>query len=58
MLYWTDRGDPLRGNTMNRAPMDVDLKKRQTPEILLTHLQKGIGISLDLKGELHWHRIR
>jgi hypothetical protein len=51
MLYWTDRGDPPRGNTVNRAPMDRDLKKSQAPEILLTHLQEGIGISLDLKGE-------
>jgi hypothetical protein len=51
MLYWTDRGDPPRGNTVNRAPMDRDLKKSQVPEILLTHLQEGIGISLDLKGE-------
>jgi hypothetical protein len=23
MLYWTDRGDPPRGNTVNRAPMDT-----------------------------------
>ena len=22
MMYWTDRGDPPRGNTVNRAPMD------------------------------------
>lgn len=51
MLYWTDRGDPPRGNTVNRAPMDGDLKKRQAPEILLTHLMEGIGIALDLKGE-------
>ena len=51
MLYWTDRGDPPRGNTVNRAPMDRDLEKRQAPEILLTHLQEGIGISLDIKGE-------
>jgi hypothetical protein len=53
MLYWTDRGDPPRGNTVNRAPMDRDLKekKRQAPEILLTHLMEGIGIALDLKGE-------
>jgi hypothetical protein len=52
MLYWTDRGDPPRGNTVNRAPMDEDpKKKRQTPEILLTHLMEGIGIALDLKGE-------
>jgi hypothetical protein len=52
MLYWTDRGDPPRGNTVNRAPMDMELKKKsQAPEILLTHLQEGIGIALDLKGE-------
>lgn len=24
MLYWTERGDPLRGNTVNRAPTDID----------------------------------
>jgi hypothetical protein len=52
MLYWTDRGDPPRGNTVNRAPMDGDQKKnRQAPEILLNHLMEGIGIALDLKGE-------
>jgi hypothetical protein len=52
MLYWTDRGDPPRGNTVNRAPMDGDQKKNlQAPEILLNHLMEGIGIALDLKGE-------
>ena len=51
MVYWTDRGDPPRGNTVNHAPMDGDPKKRQAPKILLTHLMEGIGIALDLKGE-------
>ena len=53
MLYWTDRGDPPRGNTVNRVPMDMEMmkKKRQAPEILLTYLQEGIGIALDLKEE-------
>jgi sugar lactone lactonase YvrE len=51
MLYWTDRGDPPSGNTVNRALMDIDLNKRQAPEILLRHLMEGIGIALDLKGE-------
>jgi hypothetical protein len=51
MLYWTDRGDPPRGNTVNRAPIDRDLKNSQAPEILLTHLMEGIGIALDLKGK-------
>jgi hypothetical protein len=50
LMYWTDRGDPPRGNTVNRAPMDADFKKRPTPEIILTQLMEGIGIALDLKG--------
>ena len=50
VLYWTDRGDPPRGNTVNRAPIDGK-QKNQSPEILITHLMEGIGIALDLKGE-------
>ncbi|MFF8028691.1 YncE family protein [Streptomyces sp. NPDC007896] len=46
MLYWTDRGDPPRGNSVNRAPMDAPEGQR-TPEILLTHLMEGIGLALD-----------
>jgi DNA-binding beta-propeller fold protein YncE len=48
-LYWTDRGDPPRGNTVNRAPMDATDGQRES-EILLTHLQEGIGIALDRRG--------
>ena len=51
VMYWTDRGDPPRGNTVNRAPMDSDGKGRPEPEIVLTHLMEGIGIALDLKGD-------
>jgi len=47
MMYWTDRGDPPRGNTVNRAPMDR--RAGVTPEILVGGLQEGIGIALDLK---------
>jgi len=50
VLYWTDRGDPPHGNTVNRALIDGK-PKNQDPEILLTHLMEGIGIALDLKGE-------
>jgi hypothetical protein len=50
VMYWTDRGDPPRGNTVNRAPMDSEQKGRAEPEILLTHLMEGIGIALDLNG--------
>ena len=51
VMYWTDRGDPPRGNTVNRAPMDSDAKGRPAPEIVFSHLMEGIGIALDLKGD-------
>jgi DNA-binding beta-propeller fold protein YncE len=47
-LYWTDRGDPPRGNTVNRAPMDPLSGNRKEPQILFTHLEEGIGLALDL----------
>ncbi len=46
VLYWTDRGDPPRGNTVNRAPVDT----KADPEIVVTHLMEGIGIALDVPG--------
>jgi sugar lactone lactonase YvrE len=46
VLYWTDRGDPPRGNTVNRAPIDG----KAVPEILIGHLMEGIGIALDVPG--------
>ena len=46
VLYWTDRGDPPRGNTVNRAAID----EKSVPEILITHLMEGIGIALDVPG--------
>jgi sugar lactone lactonase YvrE len=49
-LYWTDRGDAPRGNTVNRASLDADFSKQPTPDVLLTHLEEGIGIALDFKG--------
>ena len=45
MLYWTDRGDPPYGNTVNRAALDAN--DRSEPEIVVTHLMEGIGIALD-----------
>jgi DNA-binding beta-propeller fold protein YncE len=51
VMYWTDRGDPPRGNTVNRAPTDSDANGRPAPEIVLTHLMEGIGIALDVKGD-------
>jgi DNA-binding beta-propeller fold protein YncE len=51
VLYWTDRGDPPRGNTVNRAPMDAAPGERKDPEIICTHLMEGIGLALDLKNQ-------
>jgi hypothetical protein len=48
-MYWTDRGDPPRGNTVSRAPMDVTSGARKEPEIIFNHLMEGIGLALDLK---------
>jgi hypothetical protein len=48
VLYWTDRGDPPRGKTVNRVSIEV---KPREPEIVLTHLMEGIGIALDVPGE-------
>jgi DNA-binding beta-propeller fold protein YncE len=50
MLYWTDRGDPPRGNTVNRAPVESTPGSRPEPEILFNHLMEGIGLALDIKG--------
>ncbi len=49
-LYWTDRGDPPRGNTVNRAPLDSPPGERKAPEIVFSHLMEGIGLALDPKG--------
>jgi len=50
MLYWTDRGDPPRGNTVNRAPLDCMSGSRTTPEIVFSNLMEGIGLALDPNG--------
>jgi sugar lactone lactonase YvrE len=48
VLYWTDRGDPPRGNTVSRASIDA---KPPAPEIVITHLMEGIGIALDVPND-------
>jgi sugar lactone lactonase YvrE len=47
VLYWTDRGDPPRGNTVSRTPIDGHLNQ----QIVLGHLMEGIGIALDVRGD-------
>jgi sugar lactone lactonase YvrE len=51
VLYWTDRGDPPLGNTVNRARVDGKAGQLGKPEIVLTHLMEGIGLALDLRGD-------
>jgi DNA-binding beta-propeller fold protein YncE len=49
LLYWTDRGNPPRGNTVNRAPLEAPRGKRPPPEIVFSNLMEGIGLALDPK---------
>ncbi|WLA85147.1 3-hydroxyacyl-CoA dehydrogenase [Bradyrhizobium elkanii] len=49
ILYWTDRGNPPRGNTVNRAPVDAK-PAQNVPQIVVSDLMEGIGIALDVPG--------
>ena len=53
MIYWTDRGDGPRGNTVSRAPMGpprgVNPAARTDHQILLRNLKEAIGIALDVQ---------
>jgi hypothetical protein len=49
ILYWTDRGNPPRGNTVNRAPIDAK-PGQNAPQIVVLDLMEGIGIALDVPG--------
>ena len=46
-LYWTDRGNPPRGNTVSRTSLEGKLIQ----EIVLHDLMEGIGIALDVAGD-------
>ena len=50
VLYWTDRGDPPRGNTVNRASIDATPLSVE-PEIVFDHLMEGIGLALDVPAD-------
>jgi sugar lactone lactonase YvrE len=49
-LYWTDRGNPPSGNTVNRAWIDAPVRNGSAPELLVSDLMEGIGIALDIRG--------
>jgi len=44
MLYWTDRGNPPRGNTVSRTSIRDEVDQ----QIVLTDLMEGIGIAIDV----------
>jgi DNA-binding beta-propeller fold protein YncE len=48
-LYWTDRGDPPAGNTLNRAIIRPG--EPMVREIILTGLDEGIGLAVDSPGK-------
>jgi hypothetical protein len=50
VLYWTDRGNPPLGNTVNRASIDTPARNGRAPEPIVRDLMEGIGIALDVPG--------
>ncbi|OLN89318.1 3-hydroxybutyryl-CoA dehydrogenase 2 [Colletotrichum chlorophyti] len=51
-IFWTDRGEIPKGNTLNRARIDAatglpDASAGGTHEILARHLNEAIGVKLD-----------
>lgn len=48
-LYWTDRGAPPAGNTLNRAVIRSD--RPMIREIILTGLHEGIGLAIDRRNK-------
>jgi hypothetical protein len=46
-LYWTDRGAPPAGNTLNRAPIPEAGSLGKAPEILAVGFAEAIGLAID-----------
>lgn len=46
-LYWTDRGAPPGGNTLNRAPLPAPGRPGAAPEILGGGFAEAIGLVVD-----------
>lgn len=46
-LYWTDRGAPPEGNTLNRAPLPAPGDTGAEPEILADGFEEAIGLAVD-----------
>ncbi|KAL6158303.1 hypothetical protein ACJQWK_04132 [Exserohilum turcicum] len=52
VLYWTDRGDPPRGNTLNRAFVGGGEEPVGAVEILASRFHETIGLALDLESSV------
>lgn len=48
-LYWTARGNPPNGNSLNRMLVDERHHRAGKPEMLTGGLKEGIGLTLDHK---------
>jgi hypothetical protein len=46
-LYWTDRGAPVAGNSLNRAPLPAPGEPGAAPEILADGFQEAVGLAVD-----------
>ena len=46
-LYWTDRGAPPLGNTLNRAPLPATGQPGATPVVLADGFREAIGLAVD-----------
>ncbi|MFC4949957.1 hypothetical protein [Pseudonocardia sp. GCM10023141] len=46
-LYWTDRGAPPAGNTLNRAPLPAPAGRGAEPQILGGGFAEAIGLAVD-----------
>jgi hypothetical protein len=51
VLYWTDRGNPPLGDTVNCASIDAPAGNGREPERIVSDLMEGIGIALDVPGD-------
>jgi DNA-binding beta-propeller fold protein YncE len=47
ILYWTDRGNPPRGNSVNRTNLDAKPGEAGRPDVIFPDLMEAIGIALD-----------
>ncbi|KAJ6455917.1 hypothetical protein C8R47DRAFT_1328855 [Mycena vitilis] len=55
-LYWTDRGDPPFGNSLNRADVSAPLNPANTPKgpsqelLIAERFHEAVGLAIDAKG--------